>query len=418
VRGAARRCASRDADAGAAAKYSLLYTWEPASPSAQAPILLTSHLDVVPAADADLDKWDFEPFAGHIIDGFVYGRGAMDDKLGVLAIMEAVEALLHEGFAPQRRVYLAFGHDEEVGGLEGAQEIVRLLAARGERLDFVLDEGGFIFDGVVPGVQKPVAMVAVGEKGYVSVTLSVRGEGGHSSAPPVPDTPLGILSRAVARVEANPMPPQFAALMVMLQFLGAEMTAAHRLAATHPRLMAPVLAHTLGKTSTGNAQIRTVFAPTMMRGAEKDNVLPTLATAVINCRIAIGDSVRSVRDYIERVVADPRVNVTFNAEDASEPSRLSGVNNRQFAMLHRTIAELFPDFLVSPFVTVGMTDARWYYAVSDNVYRFTPYYALPEDLKRFHGINERARVKDVERSIRFYYQLIRNAHEPRFAADP
>jgi carboxypeptidase PM20D1 len=162
---------------------SLLYTWRGSNPALK-PILLMGHLDVVPVEPGTEEDWQEPPFSGRIADGFIWGRGAIDNKLTVLGTMEAVEMLLGRGFRPARGVYLAYGQDEEVGGQGGAQQIAALLKQRGVELEMVLDEGGVIGDGLLPGITTPTALVGIAEKGFVSVELSTGTAGGHSSVPP------------------------------------------------------------------------------------------------------------------------------------------------------------------------------------------------------------------------------------------
>lgn len=185
------------------ASHSLLYTWQ-GSDSSVNPILMIGHLDVVPVEPGAEGNWQQDPFGGRIADGFIWGRGAIDNKSTVVGTLEAVEMLLSEGFQPARTVYLAYGHDEEVGGAAGAREIAALLKARGVELEMVLDEGGVIAEGILPGISEPIALVGIAEKGFVTIELSARVAGGHSSLPPR-QSAVGILSAAVARLEATPM---------------------------------------------------------------------------------------------------------------------------------------------------------------------------------------------------------------------
>ncbi|MEL7368675.1 MAG: M20/M25/M40 family metallo-hydrolase [Myxococcota bacterium] len=185
------------------AQHSLLFKWEGSDPSAK-PILMLAHQDVVPVESASLEEWAHPPFSGTIADGFIWGRGALDDKQGVFGLLEAVEYLLKSGFQPRRTVYLAFGHDEEIGGT-GAQAIVALLKKRGVQLAVVVDEGGILGKGLVPNVSEWVALVGVAEKGYVSLKLTTRGAGGHSSMPP-PQTAVGVMAAAITKLESRPFP--------------------------------------------------------------------------------------------------------------------------------------------------------------------------------------------------------------------
>jgi carboxypeptidase PM20D1 len=183
--------------------HAILYTWKGRDPALD-PLLLMAHQDVVPADRPE--RWSHPPFAGQIDGGFVWGRGAVDDKGPLVAICEAVEALLGEGYAPRRTVMLAFGHDEEVGGPEGAVRTAELLRARGIRPGLVLDEGmALIEPGMVPGLERLLAPIGIAEKGSATLELVARAAGGHSSTPPR-STAAGILARAIARLEDEPMP--------------------------------------------------------------------------------------------------------------------------------------------------------------------------------------------------------------------
>ncbi|MGD8698480.1 MAG: M20/M25/M40 family metallo-hydrolase, partial [Gemmatimonadales bacterium] len=206
--------------------YSLLYRWDGRDPSLR-PLLFMAHMDVVPVEPGTESEWTHPAFAGRIADGYVWGRGALDDKGTLVTQLEAIEMLLEGNFQPQRTIYLAFGHDEEVGGMRGAAAIAALLKQRGIELEFVLDEGGIVTDAVT-AVEAPVALVGVAEKGFVSLQLSVRTEGGHSSMPP-PKTAVGILASAVHRLESHQMPAAIrGATAAMFDYLGPEMSFTRR----------------------------------------------------------------------------------------------------------------------------------------------------------------------------------------------
>src|SRR5688572_24983906 len=172
------------------ANYSLLYTWT-GSDTTLDPILLMGHLDVVPVEPGTESRWTHPPFAGVVADGFVWGRGTLDDKASVVAILEAVEWLLSQGYEPRRTIYLAFGHDEELGGFSGAAAIAAILKERAGRLGFLVGEGGVVAEGLMPGVSRQVALIGVVEKGSIGVELTVERTGGHSSMPPV-HTAVGV----------------------------------------------------------------------------------------------------------------------------------------------------------------------------------------------------------------------------------
>src|SRR6266496_820126 len=163
--------------------YGLLYEWTGSDPNRQ-PIVLLAHQDVVPVEPGTESRWTEPPFEGRIAGGYVWGRGALDDKGSLVGILEAVEHLVAAGTKPRRTVYLAFGYDEEIGGRRGAARIADLLASRNVHPELVLDEGGALANGLVAGISAPVALIGIAEKGYVTVGLTAQAEGGHSSMPP------------------------------------------------------------------------------------------------------------------------------------------------------------------------------------------------------------------------------------------
>lgn len=390
------------------ADYSLLYTW-PGSDSNLKPILLMSHLDVVPVVPGTEAAWTRPAFAGEIADGYVWGRGAMDDKVGVMGLLEAVERLLAEGFTPRRTIYLAFGHDEEIGGSQGAAQMAKLLAERGARCEYILDEGGVIASGIVPGISAPVAMVSVAEKGYLSLELAVEGAGGHASMPPA-QTAIGILSAAIHRIEENPQPLRFTRTVEeMFAYLGPEMPFLQRAVFANLWLFGPLARWQIASTPAGAATLRTTAAATMIEGGVKDNVLPPRARAIVNFRLLPGDTIPGTIERVRQVVADERVRIGVFLGTGNEPSRESDVSSPAFALLQRTAAEIFPEALLAPNLMVGGTDTKHYRELSENIYRFLPMRVDSQGLSRFHGVDERVSVENYGEIIRFYAQLIRNS---------
>lgn len=390
------------------ADFSLLYTWPGSDPSAR-PYLLLAHQDVVPVEAGTESRWTYPPFSGSVEGGFIWGRGALDDKASVLAILEAVERLVQAGFRPRRTVYLAFGHDEEVSGQQGAMRIAATLQQRGVRLDYVLDEGMIIAKGIMPGLARPVATVGLAEKGYLSVELLVDGTGGHSSMPP-PHTAVGVLARAVQRIEDNPLP---AALRPptrqLFEHAAPEVSLPLRLALSNIWLLKPILLRQFASLPSTNALIRTTTAATMIEGSPKANVLPQRARAVVNFRVLPGDTTDQVLAHVRRVVGDPRVQVTPLVQDRSEPSPISSPETASYRGLARSIRSLFPEAIVAPALMIGQADARHFAAIADSTYRFAPLLLTSEDLDRLHGTNERISISNYVAAVRFYGQLIRTS---------
>ncbi|WP_338867670.1 M20 family peptidase [Myxococcus stipitatus] len=387
-------------------RHSVLYTWEGTDMSTR-PVLLMGHLDVVPVTPVTESAWVHPPFAGVVAEGHVWGRGALDDKGSVLAQLEAVEALLAAGERPRRTVLFAFGGDEEVGGQEGAVAIAALLKERGVRLESVLDEGGVIMSGTVPGVAAPVALVGTSEKGFVSVELKVKGEGGHSSMPP-PSTAVGTLARAVSKLEATPMPARLAGgSRELFEWVGPEMGFGMRLLFANLWLTEPLVVKQLAAKPTTNAAVRTTTAVTVFEGGVKDNVLPSDARAVVNFRILPGDSVEGVLAHVRKTVDDSRVEVGTLAFQ-SEPSPVSPTHSDSWRQLERSVRQVFPQVVVSPYLNVAATDSRHFVGLSDNIYRFFPVHLQREDLARVHGQDERIAVPTYLDAVRFYAQYLRN----------
>jgi carboxypeptidase PM20D1 len=389
---------------------SLLYTWEGRDPTLD-PVVLMGHMDVVPVIPGTEGDWTHPPFGGVIADGYVWGRGAMDDKSSVLAILEAVEALIRDGHQPGRTIYLAFGHDEEIGGGDGARVIANLLSERRrEGLAFVLDEGGVIAEGLMPGIDGPVAIIGIAEKGGVDLELKVEGAGGHSSMPPE-RTNIGILARAITRLEENQFPGQLdGAAMSMFRYVGPEMKFLPRLMFANLWLFRPLVERELVRNPQTAAMVRTTTAATIIEGGVKSNVLPINATAVVNLRILPGETVETVTERVREVIDDERVQVTGAGR---EPSPVSDPDSPAFRLLGKTLRQVIPDddLVISPYLVMGGTDARYYAGLSENVYRFFPARIGEEDIERAHGTNERLSVESFSASVRYFYQLIKNSDE-------
>jgi len=390
--------------------YSLLYTWVGTEPTLP-PMLLLGHLDVVPVEPGTEKEWTYPPFSGTLADGYIWGRGAMDDKVAVLGTLEAVEHLLRQRYTPRRTVLLAFGHDEEVGGQAGAKSIVARLAQTGSRPVFILDEGMAILKGIVPGIDRPVASIGLAEKGYLSVELIAEGSGGHASMPPA-HTSVGILASAIHALESHPMPAHTdGPAGALLQFLGPEMSMGPRMALANLWLFDPVLKVVLDRSAPSRALIRTTFAATMLEGSSKENVLPARARAVVNVRVHPSDSIESVMDHMTRAIGDPQVTVRRLDGVMSEPSAVSPRESPTFTILQRTIGQQFSDAIVAPGLVLGATDSRHYQSLSEQVYRFLPIRVNASDIVRIHGVNERLAVDHYADAIAFYMRLIRNFND-------
>ena len=388
--------------------YGLLYEWTGADPNLP-PIVLLAHQDVVPVEPGTESRWTEPPFEGRIAGGYVWGRGALDDKGSLVGILEAVEHLVAAGAKPRRTVYLAFGYDEEVGGRRGAGRIADLLASRNVHPELVLDEGGALATGLVAGIAAPVALVGIAEKGYVTVRLTAQAEGGHSSMPP-DETAVGILAAAIVRLEHQQMPRAIRGpTATMFDYLGPEMSFGPRLVMANRWLFGGILARQFGATPQGNAMLRTTTAPTVLQAGVKENVLPSSARALVNFRILPGDSVESVVEHVRQAVRDSRISVSPLEETKSNPSGVTSVGGEPFQLLARTIRQVIPGAVVTPWLVVGATDSRHYARLTPNVLRFMGTAITKDDLRRVHGTDERVGVQAYADAVRVYLQLLRNA---------
>lgn len=385
----------------------LLYTWQGSDPSLK-PLLLMAHQDVVPVNMGTEGDWEGEPFAGEIIDGYIYGRGAIDDKGSLIGLMEAAEALAVSGFKPQRTVLFMFGHDEEVSG-SGAEAGVALLKSRGMEPEMALDEG-FMVLNPSPLTGKPTGFIGIAEKGYVTLDIVANAAGGHSSTPPR-DSATVNLSRAVIALDENQMPSDLSKppASEMFKAAGKDMPFVQRLAFANLWLFKGVIDSQLAEIPAGNAMIRTTTAPTMLEGSAKQNVLAQRATATVNFRVHPNDTVDSVIAHVKNVTKDIEGIEVIADKDGiagTGASNVSPTDNRAYAVLASVAEATFPGAPVAPGLVLGATDARYAEAITGSVYRFAPSVLTPDELTGFHGTNERTSVENMGRLARGYAQII------------
>ncbi|MEM1233714.1 MAG: M20 family peptidase [Pseudomonadota bacterium] len=377
-----------------------IYRWPGTDPSLP-PVLFTGHYDVVPVPAETLPNWDVDPWAGQIRDGFIWGRGALDDKQSVIGLLEAAEAMIADGVQPSRDIWFIFGEDEEVGGQRGAVAATELLQSRGQSFTWMLDEGSMIFDDVLPGLPAPVASINVAEKGYLTLELVASGQSGHSSLPPS-ETAVGVLAGALARLEANPIPGGLdGATKAMFDGFAPEFGFVNRMLFANQWLFKSVLEGELAKANTTNALLRTTTAPTMLRASPQENVLAGEAVATVNFRIHPRDTVESVIAHVTEVIDDPRVRVERSGF-AVEASPVSSSEADGFRVIRATTEAVYGDVIVSPGVTIAATDVRHYGVLADDAYRFVPLLFGPSDVARLHGDNERVGVAEMAKLVQAY----------------
>lgn len=388
----------------------LLYRWQ-GKDSARDATLLSAHYDVVPVTPGTEKLWHQSPFSGAIAEGYVWGRGAMDDKGAAVAMLEAISLLLEQGYQPPHDVYLALTHDEEIGSKEGAAAVTALLQQRQVKLAWSLDEGSFVLRQMVPGVATDIASINVAEKGFLNLQLTVQSPGGHSSMPPA-ETAVSILARALTRLTDQQVPGGIDGLTAdFYDQLGPHMAWTQRMLLANRWLFGPLLEHELSKMPTANAMLRTTTAPTMLSGSIKANVLPQQASAVVNFRLHPRDSVDAIVAHAKTAINDSRVELSvLQGMAASKVAAKDGDGFRRISAAAQSAytvagAQSAPLVVVSG-LTIGGTDSRFYEEVADASYRFNPMVLTSTELGGFHGNNERISQDNLVKSVQFYYSLL------------
>ncbi|MCF6275062.1 MAG: M20/M25/M40 family metallo-hydrolase [Robiginitomaculum sp.] len=376
-------------------EYAQMNVWQ-GSDVALAPIVFLAHQDVVPASMSD-GGWDYPPFDGTIADGFIYGRGSIDDKGSLIALLEGADRLAASGFKPKRTLIFAFGHDEEVAG-RGADAISKLLETRGIKPYAVIDEGGAILTGM-SGIPGQLASIGVAEKGYLTLKLTAKARGGHSSTPPQ-YTAIGALAKAITKIEASPFENGRDVVMnKMLRATAPRMKFKQRMAIANLWLFGPMVEGKLRDSELTHAMMGTSIAPTIIEGGFKENALPREAVAYINFRIHSRDSIKSVTEHVRTVIDDENIDITMNDNIGSEPSPVSQIDSGPYLWLKDVINSTFPDALVAPNTVVGGTDSRFFARNTDDIYRFAPYVFDASDIARIHGLNERMNVEAFAKAV-------------------
>jgi len=381
--------------------YSLVYIWQ-GSRSDLEPVMLMAHQDVV---SADPTEWTHPPFEGKIVDGFIWGRGTLDIKNQLIGIMEAAETLLKQGFRPERTILFGLGHDEETGGVNGCKVVGQMLKERRIHLAGIVDEGGGIMAGLAAGVRGQIALVGVSEKGYLTVEFTVHSQPGHSSTPP-PQTAIGILSRALTRLESHPMPTHLRRLRPLYSGIGKAAPLYIQVAFSNVWLFGPLLKRWLVPKPEMNASMRTTTALTIINGGVEDNTIPAEVKAIVNFRLLPGDTIADVLWHAKKVIKDERVKFKPVEGKFNEALPTSSQKCQEYKSLQNVISQVFDNPPVAPFVMLGGTDCQHFVPVCDNIYRFTSVVMDESFMGLEHGIDERIPVESMARMVKFYAQLM------------
>lgn len=398
-------------DTATANRYGLVFRW-PGSDPELAPILLLSHYDVVPVIGFDGDTaapvegWERPPFAGEIHDGHIYGRGTLDDKGMLFSILEAADALIAEGFRPERDVWFAFGFDEEVSGEQGAKKIAEWFAGQGMRFDAVYDEGSIIAAPGIGGIDATLALIGTAEKGFLTLRITVRGEGGHASMPPA-EGALVMAAGIIEGLNSNQMPAKLTPpVESFLDNIGGAMNYVSRMAIANKWLFRGVLLKVLSNHPATNALVRTTTAITMAHGSDADNVLSSTAQVTVNFRLLPGDTVEDVIAHVEKICEG--YDTDIEVVSAREASDVSTEDTHAYEMMRRTLAEVYPQAVAAGYLAVVGTDAYKYQTVSDNIYRLMPALVTEREQGTVHNENEHISLDNYGRMIAYFKYLMAN----------
>lgn len=383
----------------------LLIRW-PGSKNNKLPILMMAHQDVVPATG----DWKYPPFSGHIdSQGNIWGRGAVDTKGSLCAILCSVEELLQEGYVPENDVYIASSKNEEKFG-SGAPATVAYLKQQGVRLGLVIDEGGAIVNAPLPGLKGNFAMIGLMEKGNGTLKFVAKSNGGHASTP-VDNTPIARLGKFVAHVDnkhplkrsiTKPVKQMFAALAPYMAF-------PMKFVVSNLWLFDGLFAKVLTKASpTAAAMLGTTCAFTMCKGSDADNVVPAQAELTANVRYMINQPAAQANQLLKQLAT--RYDVQMQVVKQVDCSAVADVNSNGYQMVVNTIKTVFPECGFAPYIMLQGSDSRHYEEVCDCVLKFAPLIITAQQMSSIHGIDENISQVSLARAVSFYKQLIQENH--------
>lgn len=370
------------------------------------PVCLMSHFDVVDPNE--LQKWEYPPFSGEVAEGFIWGRGAQDIKIHLIALLEAATKLIESGETPLRDTWFAFGGDEEVGGKRGAATNVAFFKENEIDFEYVLDEGAVIVDGMVNFIKNPTAMIGISEKGRVTIELTVQGKPGHSAMPPT-HTAAGIIGKAVAAIENKPFKSSLNySISKMLKSLAASAPSPINFFLANNHFYSFLLKKILKKTASIDVLMHTTQAVTVLRSGVKENIIPEEAQALINLRIVPGETMESCLKHIKKAVNDNRVEISiWGGFPGNNPIEPSSLKSEGYTILQNTLNEVLPGVPTIPYMVTASTDSRSYKELTDTILRFTPVIFQLQDLKGIHGYNERISIDNFGLCIEYFYVLLK-----------
>ncbi len=386
----------------------LIYKWKGKNPSLD-PVALCAHQDVVPITAGTEQDWEHEPFGGYDDGEFIWGRGALDMKNHLICVMESVEALLKDGFEPERDVYLLFGDNEEVvaSGDNGATAIMTVLKNQGIHLDSILDEGGAFLGVNVKGAieGKHLAAVGIAEKGYADIEITLSAKGGHSSQPPK-HTAIGQMADVIKDLESHQFKAKFNnSMKSLIDSVARHTTYPVRLLACNLPALYPLLLEACKLLPPAACMVRTTTGITMASGSPAANVLPQRASITVNFRAMPGTTTDDIIAHIKKVVRNKDIEIKVLKK--KEASAFSPTDSRAYKIISKLAKQHEPNAIVAPFLVMGGTDSYYYESICENIYRFAPFKITSSLLLCTHATNERIPISTMGTALSFFKNYIR-----------
>jgi acetylornithine deacetylase/succinyl-diaminopimelate desuccinylase-like protein len=363
--------------------------------------MLMHHMDVVPASAAE---WSVPPFEARLADGYVWGRGSLDNKgAGVMEIIAAA-LFARTGVPLERDVVLLALADEESGGGAGARYLVEQRKAAFDDVEFVLNEGGGML--VLAEGKPPIFVVELAQKAPLWLRLTARGRPGHGSTP-TPNTAAAVLSRALGRIAAYEFPivvvPEVQAL-----FAGRAMGMPEPARALHSTLSAslkdPAFRARFLQNPHDAALVQNTLAITMLSASPKENVISEQASAVLDIRLLPGQDPKLVTAELTRVMAEPSLSVetllSWQAQRSPQDTPL-------FAAIQRLAGERYSGSAVGGNVIASFTDCNAFRTIGKTCYGFLPMVIRLDDIERMHGKDERVSVEALSNAVIDLHALLK-----------
>ena len=368
-------------------------------------VMLMSHHDVV---DGD-ENWETDPFCGVVKDGSLWGRGTIDTKTPLFAELQACEELLAEGYGFDGiNLYIGSSHNEECCG-DGMVLATEYFREKGIRFDAVLDEGGAITTGMIPGVQNKSAVVAVHEKSrhvYQCITKQVTK--GHGGLNPTTDNALVRMSGFISEVSKKKIYKGRFYPEVKATFTGHApyMSFPLNILFGNFALFGPLIKKIMMKIPQTSAMLSTGISFTTMFAGDKDQ--PQAKAKEVEAHMFL----RCIReeDLLAGLEKIKKTGVKYGVEirevlrDYCEPTDF---NNRPYKVLEEILNENFPDCVVTPFLLTAGTDARHFTGIADSILRFAPIDLDKAQFASIHGANEHIKIQNIGQCVCFYKDFIK-----------